>query len=75
MYIQWSTDLHVIAAVREHGLGEVVCLKFFENRANGQSKGYNLFVFLLCLFVCFLVRIVVCFNVWLGCTFISFFIL
>ena len=37
--VQWATDLHVIAAVKELGLGEVTCLKFFENRANGQSKG------------------------------------
>jgi cleavage and polyadenylation specificity factor subunit 6/7 len=38
----WTTDLHVIATVKDHGLGDVVCLKFFENRANGQSKGYCL---------------------------------
>ena len=37
--IQWTTDLHVIATIKDHDLGEVVCLKFFENRANGQSKG------------------------------------
>ena len=32
-------------AVREVGLGEVTAIKFFENRANGQSKGWVLTFF------------------------------
>ena len=37
--LQWTTDLDLMPAVREAGLKEVVCLKFYENRTNGQSKG------------------------------------
>eukprot|EP00731_Ephydatia_muelleri_P007333 Em0003g1581a len=38
----WTTDQDIIVAVRDAGLKEVKALKFFENRANGQSKGYVL---------------------------------
>ena len=36
---QWTTDLDLITAVQEAGLRDVMCIKFYENRANGQSKG------------------------------------
>lgn len=32
--------MDVLSAVREAGLGEVKSLKFYDNRTNGQSKGY-----------------------------------
>jgi cleavage and polyadenylation specificity factor subunit 6/7 len=38
----WTTDIDILSAVKEVGLGDVKCLKFFENRTNGQSKGYAL---------------------------------
>ena len=38
--------MDVLSAVREAGLGEVKSLKFYDNRTNGQSKGY-LSLFLL----------------------------
>lgn len=39
LLFQWTTDQDLILAVKEAGLGEVTNIKFFENRANGQSKG------------------------------------
>lgn len=39
LVFQWTTDQDLILAVKEAGLGEVMNIKFFENRANGQSKG------------------------------------
>ena len=31
--------MDVVSVVKEVGLGDVKCIKFFENRTNGQSKG------------------------------------
>jgi cleavage and polyadenylation specificity factor subunit 6/7 len=39
----WTTDIDILSAVKEVGLGDVKCLKFFENRTNGQSKGLVIF--------------------------------
>ncbi|NXK68678.1 CPSF7 factor, partial [Sylvietta virens] len=36
----WTTDQQLIQAIRSVGVYDVVELKFAENRANGQSKGY-----------------------------------
>lgn len=39
--------MDILHAVRDVGLGEVKIIKFFENRTNGQSKGYfiiNVFI-------------------------------
>ncbi|XP_019850622.1 PREDICTED: cleavage and polyadenylation specificity factor subunit 6-like [Amphimedon queenslandica] len=38
----WTTDMDVLSAVREAGLGEVKSLKFYDNRTNGQSKGFTM---------------------------------
>lgn len=37
---QWTTDQQLIQVIRSIGVYDVVELKFAENRANGQSKGY-----------------------------------
>ncbi|NWY70419.1 CPSF7 factor, partial [Erithacus rubecula] len=36
----WTTDQQLIQTIRSIGVYDVVELKFAENRANGQSKGY-----------------------------------
>uniref|UniRef100_A0A8C5WDY5 Cleavage and polyadenylation specific factor 7 n=1 Tax=Leptobrachium leishanense TaxID=445787 RepID=A0A8C5WDY5_9ANUR len=36
----WTTDQQIFSAIRSAGVREPVELKFAENRANGQSKGY-----------------------------------
>lgn len=36
----WTTDQQLIQVIRSIGVYDVVELKFAENRANGQSKGY-----------------------------------
>ncbi|XP_075784558.1 cleavage and polyadenylation specificity factor subunit 7 isoform X3 [Pelodiscus sinensis] len=36
----WTTDQQLIQIIRSVGVRDVVELKFAENRANGQSKGY-----------------------------------
>ncbi|TEA11574.1 cleavage and polyadenylation specificity factor subunit 7 isoform X1 [Neophocaena asiaeorientalis asiaeorientalis] len=36
----WTTDQQLIQVIRSVGVYDVVELKFAENRANGQSKGY-----------------------------------
>ncbi|NWR81371.1 CPSF7 factor, partial [Centropus unirufus] len=36
----WTTDQQLIQTIRSVGVYDVVELKFAENRANGQSKGY-----------------------------------
>lgn len=37
--IQWTTDEDLTEAIRSIGITDVLEIKFFENRANGQSKG------------------------------------
>lgn len=36
----WTSDTDVIEAIRTLGVTDVFEVKFFENRANGQSKGF-----------------------------------
>lgn len=38
--MQWTTDNDIAAAVQSLGLNDFLDVKFFENRANGQSKGF-----------------------------------
>lgn len=38
--LQWTTDNDIAAAVQSLGVNDFLDVKFFENRANGQSKGY-----------------------------------
>ncbi|XP_028410705.1 cleavage and polyadenylation specificity factor subunit 6-like [Dendronephthya gigantea] len=38
----WTTDQQLEDALQECGVTDIVQIKFFENRANGQSKGYAL---------------------------------
>ena len=40
--------MDILHAVRDVGLGEVKIIKFFENRTNGQSKGYFIIKYLRC---------------------------
>lgn len=37
---QWTSDQDITDAVQSIGVGDFVEVKFFENRANGQSKGF-----------------------------------
>lgn len=37
---QWTSDQDITDAVQSVGVGDFVEVKFFENRANGQSKGF-----------------------------------
>ena len=37
---QWTSDMDIIQTVKDTGLGGIKALKFFENKTNGQSKGY-----------------------------------
>lgn len=37
--LQWTTDEDLTDAIRSIGINDVLEIKFFENRANGQSKG------------------------------------
>ena len=46
--LQWTSDEDLIVAVREAGLKDVICIKFYETRANGQSKGSASCVCALC---------------------------
>ena len=36
----WTSDTDVIDAINNLGVNDVYEVKFFENRANGQSKGF-----------------------------------
>lgn len=36
----WTTDQDVVDSIQELGIGDLFEVKFFENRANGQSKGF-----------------------------------
>uniref|UniRef100_A0A8C6LA68 Cleavage and polyadenylation specificity factor subunit 6 n=1 Tax=Nothobranchius furzeri TaxID=105023 RepID=A0A8C6LA68_NOTFU len=38
----WTTDEDLTEAVRSIGISDVLEIKFYENRANGQSKGFAL---------------------------------
>ncbi|KAI2665619.1 Cleavage and polyadenylation specificity factor subunit 6 [Labeo rohita] len=38
----WTTDEDLTDAIRSIGINDVLEIKFFENRANGQSKGFAL---------------------------------
>ncbi|XP_043915314.1 cleavage and polyadenylation specificity factor subunit 7 [Protopterus annectens] len=40
----WATDQDLLKAIKSVGVSDVVDVKFAENRANGQSKGYALVV-------------------------------
>lgn len=37
---QWTSDQDITDAVQSIGVTDFVEVKFFENRANGQSKGF-----------------------------------
>lgn len=39
-YPQWTTDQDILNAMTEIGVNDFQEVKFFENRANGQSKGF-----------------------------------
>ena len=41
----WTTDVDLRNAIYADGIDDLVDLKFYENRSNGQSKGYGLAVF------------------------------
>lgn len=38
-FSQWTTDLDIAGAISGLGIPDFMEVKFFENRANGQSKG------------------------------------
>lgn len=38
--LQWTTDQDIIHAINGLGITDIIEVKFFENRANGQSKGF-----------------------------------
>lgn len=38
--MQWTSDQDITDAVQSIGVSDFVEVKFFENRANGQSKGF-----------------------------------
>lgn len=38
--LQWTTDQDITEAVLSIGVNDFLEVKFFENRANGQSKGF-----------------------------------
>lgn len=40
LYLQWTTDQDITNAVLEAGVNDFHEVKFFEHRANGQSKGF-----------------------------------
>lgn len=39
---QWTTDSDIYDAIQSVGVQDIVEVRFFENRANGQSKGFCL---------------------------------
>lgn len=41
----WTTDADLQDAIYSSGIGDLVDIKFYENRNNGQSKGFALTVF------------------------------
>lgn len=40
IFLQWATDQDIANAVADIGVNDFQDVKFFENRANGQSKGF-----------------------------------
>lgn len=50
LFPQWTTDEDLSDAIRSIGINDVLEIKFFENRANGQSKGWVTQVLLLAAF-------------------------
>ena len=40
MLLQWTSDRDIQEALNDIGVHDFVEVKFYENRANGQSKGY-----------------------------------
>ena len=38
--LQWTTDADIFDAVKDIGVKDLLEVKFFENRSNGQSKGF-----------------------------------
>ena len=40
--MQWTTDVDLANALVNAGVKDLKAVRFFENRANGQSKGYVL---------------------------------
>ena len=40
LILQWTTDQDITEAVLGIGVNDFLEVKFFENRANGQSKGF-----------------------------------
>ena len=40
MHFQWTTDQDLIDAITALGIGDLLDVKIYENRNNGQSKGY-----------------------------------
>lgn len=40
IFTQWTSDQDITDAVQSIGVNDFVEVKFFENRANGQSKGF-----------------------------------
>ncbi|WKY05667.1 hypothetical protein Q1695_006120 [Nippostrongylus brasiliensis] len=43
--VWWATDADVALQIKSIGLTDLIDMKFFENRTNGQSKGFALLVF------------------------------
>ena len=39
-FLQWTTDQDLSDAISDLGVNDLVEIKFYENRANGQSKGF-----------------------------------
>lgn len=39
-FVQWTSDQDITEAVHSIGITDFLDVKFFENRANGQSKGF-----------------------------------
>lgn len=42
--LQWTTDEDLTEAIQLIGISDVLEIKFFENRANGQSKGWDFYL-------------------------------
>lgn len=40
MYVQWTTDEDIYETCRQIGVKDIIDIKFYENRVNGQSKGF-----------------------------------
>ncbi|KJH44095.1 hypothetical protein DICVIV_09875 [Dictyocaulus viviparus] len=43
--VWWATDADVALHIKAIGITDLIDMKFFENRTNGQSKGFALLVF------------------------------